>query len=75
MRLNISGFHIRHCRIMRSLSQKELSDLLKERGRNIWEEDIRLIEEGKGCVFDVDIPILADILHVSVEDLLMQADF
>ena len=56
---------------MRSLSQKELSDLLKERGRNIWEEDIRLIEEGKGCVFDIDIPILADILHVKMEDLLI----
>lgn len=71
MRLNISGLNIRHYRIMRSLSQKELSDLLKERGRNIWEEDIRLIEEGKGCVFDIDIPILADILHVKMEDLLI----
>lgn len=71
MRLNISGLNIRYYRIMRSLSQKELSDLLKERGRNIWEEDIRLIEEGKGCVFDIDIPILADILHVEMEDLLI----
>lgn len=71
MRLNISGLNIRHYRIMRSLSQKELSDLLKERGRNIWEEDIRLIEEGKGCVFD--IPILADILHVKMEDLLIES--
>lgn len=71
MGLNISGLNIRHYRIMRSLFQKELSDLLKERGRNIWEEDIRLIEEGKGCVFDIDIPILADILHVKMEDLLI----
>lgn len=73
MRLNISGLNIRYYRIMRSLSQKELSDLLKERGRNIWEEDIRLIEEGKGCVFDIDIPILADILHVEMEDLLIRS--
>lgn len=69
---NIVGAKVTHLRESRGLKQKELVAALQSRGMDISETSMSRLEGQTRLVQDFEIPILAEVLGVSVEWMLQQ---
>ena len=69
-RNNLCGVNIARYRKERSLSQRELADLLQIRGLDIDKNAIQRIEAGKRFVTDIELRALAAVLQKSYGELL-----
>lgn len=67
---NISGINIKKYRKKMEISQRELADKLQLANLDVDKNAIQRIEAGKRFVTDIEIIVLADVLNVSVLDLL-----
>jgi len=63
---NISGKQIAKARKSHNWTQKELVERLRKQGMKIDRAGLAKIENGLRCVFDYELPIIANILKVSV---------
>lgn len=69
---NIIGNKVKELRKQQGLTQKALAEKLQLEGYEFSDLTILRIEQGKRFVPDYEVVALANILHVSVEDLLKQ---
>lgn len=69
-RINISGIYIKKYRIMKHLSRENLSAKLMLKGIDISAQSLANIENGVRTVVDYELRGIADILEISVLDLL-----
>ncbi len=67
---NICGERIRKIRRKSGLSQERLAIKLQLAGLNITQKTISRMETGKRIVTDYELSFLADVLNVTVHDLL-----
>ena len=66
---NIVGHKVKKFRIERNMSQKELSEKLETYAIYICRGSISRIEGHRRTVTDYELKALAEILHVSIEDM------
>lgn len=73
---NLSGVNIANIRksIIPKLSQRALADKLQLSGIDIYKNAIQRIECGKRFVTDIELVSIAQVLNVSVLDLLKDKD-
>ena len=69
-RKNISGGHIRQARQKQNLSQADLAAKLQTHGIIMERDSISRIELGTRFVPDYELPVLCEILHVSIDWIL-----
>ena len=69
-RNNLSGRNIALLRKQRSLSQRELADLLQLNGLDVDKNAIQRIEAGKRFVTDIELKKLAAVFGVTTDSLL-----
>lgn len=68
---NICGPRIRQLRLeMNKVSQKKLADMLQMQGLDVDKNAIQRIESGQRFVTDIELRVLAKVLHVSCDELL-----
>lgn len=67
---NISGENIKSIRKEAGISQRELADRLQIAGLDIGKNGVQKIEAGEGFVTDIELVFFADVLGVTVQDLL-----
>lgn len=67
---NIIGEKIRALRLQRSMTQKALAEQLQLAGYEFSDLTILRIENGSRFVPDYELKALAEVLHVTYEDLL-----
>lgn len=69
---NISGQKIKAFRegMPTKPSQRELAELLQIAGLDVDKNAIQRIESGQRFVTDIELKVIATVLHVSYEDLL-----
>ncbi len=73
-RKNITGENIRQMRTRLSISQKQLAELLNEKGLGITSCTLCKIENGTRGISDVELYILAQLFHVSVDQLFQNVE-
>lgn len=69
-KLNVTGYNINQYRIKKGLSAQQLSDKLILLGLDIHRQSIFAIESGKRAITDYELCAIAEILEVSINDLL-----
>ena len=71
-RNNISGQRISKYRqaMAEKVSQRAFADMLQLQGLDLDKNAIQRIENGKRFVTDIELKVLANVLHVSYSDLL-----
>lgn len=69
-RNNLCGKQVALFRKRKKKSQRELADALQLAGLDIDKNAIQRIEAGKRFVTDIEVVFLAEVLGVSLEDLL-----
>ena len=69
-RSNISGERVRRIRRENGISQEKLAIKLQLAGLNITQKTISRMETGKRIITDYELSFLADVLNVTVYDLL-----
>ena len=69
-RNNLSGLKIAVLRKQRSLSQRELADLLQLNGLDVDKNAIQRIEAGKRFVTDIELKQIAAVFGVTTDSLL-----
>ena len=69
-RNNLCGLKVAVLRKQRSLSQRELADLLQLNGLDVDKNAIQRIEAGKRFVTDIELKQLAAIFGVTTDSLL-----
>lgn len=69
---NICGKNLKRIRLSRkpSLSQRKLAQMLQNKGYNLDHHFIRRIESGERYVTDIELAILAEMLQVTIEELI-----
>ncbi len=67
---NRCGKVIAACRKKMGKSQRQLADMLQIAGLDIDKNAVQRIEAGKRFVTDIELVYLAQVLHLSYEDLL-----
>ena len=67
-RCNLCGQRVAQLR--KAISQRALADMLKLAGMDVDKNAVQRIECGKRFVTDIELKILAQVLGVTVEDLL-----
>lgn len=69
---NICGQQMKKYReaLPKNPSQKEFSDMLQIAGLDLDKNAVQRIESGKRFVTDIELRVIAKVLHVSYEDLL-----
>ncbi|MDO5112635.1 MAG: helix-turn-helix transcriptional regulator [Clostridia bacterium] len=69
---NICGQKVKRYResLTNRPSQKAFSDMLQIEGLDVDKNAVQRIESGKRFVTDIELKIIAKVLHVSYEDLL-----
>ena len=67
---NISGARVREARLRLGMSQETLSIKLQLAGLQMGQMAVSRIETGKRLVPDFELPVLAAVLHVTVDWLL-----
>ena len=75
-RLNISGLNIRKLRkaMPEKTSQRAFAYLLQLQGLDLEKNAIQRIESGERFVTDLELKVIADVLDVSVNELLKTND-
>lgn len=66
---NICGGRIAELRKLSGRSQRQLADALQLAGLDMDKNAVQRIEAGKRFVTDIELCFLAQVLHVSVEEL------
>ena len=51
-------------------SQRELADCLQLRGLDVDKNAVQRIEAGKRFVIDIELVVIADVLNISLDELL-----
>lgn len=71
-RCNISGENIKRLRLSlpQKTSQRAFADLMQLHGIDIDKNAVQRIESGKRFVTDIELKIIAEIFHVSTDELL-----
>ena len=69
-RNNLCGKMIAKKRIEMKLSQRELADCLQLNGLDIDKNAVQRIEAGKRFVIDIELVAIAEVLNVSLNELL-----
>lgn len=69
-RNNICGLKISKFRKKLGLSQRELADQLQLAGLDIDKNAIQRIESGKRFVTDIELVVISETLHQSLEEML-----
>ena len=71
---NLCGSNIKKARLLKDhkYSQRMLADDMQRHGAVLDKNMIQRIEAGKRYVTDIELQIFANVLNVSVEDLLRQ---
>ena len=71
-RNNISGPNIRRLRLAlpKKTSQRAFAELLELHGIDVDKNAIQRIEAGQRFVTDIELKVIAEVLDVSVEELL-----
>ena len=64
------GARIQRARITAAMNQAQLSEKVKERGLAISRETISKIESGERPLSALELPVFAEVLQVSIMDLL-----
>ena len=72
MKQNISGETIQRLRKQRGWSQKALAERMCEKGRNTTARNVSAMERGIHKVYDIDLLVLTEIFHVTVQELLKE---
>jgi len=67
---NITGSRIKDLRIQRGLTQEQLAARMQTAGIQINQKAISRIESGDRIITDYELMCLAEILHVSINQLL-----
>ena len=67
---NITGFRIKTLRIQKGLTQEQVAAQMQTAGIQVNQKAISRIESGDRVITDYELMRLAEILHVSVEELL-----
>ncbi len=67
---NCCGEAVAACRKKMGKSQRQLADMLQIAGLDIDKNAIQRIEAGKRFVTDIELVYLAQVLHLSYEELL-----
>ncbi len=70
---NITGSRIKDLRIQRGLTQEQLAAQMQTAGIQINQKAISRIESGDRIITDYELLRLAEILHVSVNQLLNES--
>ena len=71
---NLYGSNIKKARLLKDhkYSQRMLADDMQRHGADLDKNMIQRIEAGQRYVTDIELQIFANVLNVSVEDLLRQ---
>lgn len=69
---NITGVNVEAIRKQKGLKQKDLVDALAEKGVTISKSGFSKLEKRNRRVSDIEVLALADILDVSVDELLVK---
>lgn len=71
---NLCGSNIKKARLLKDhkYSQRMLADDMQRHGADLDKNMIQRIEAGQRYVTDIELQIFANVLNVSVEDLLRQ---
>ena len=71
---NLCGSNIKKVRLLKDhkYSQRMLADDMQRHGADLDKNMIQRIEAGQRYVTDIELQIFANVLNVSVEDLLRQ---
>ena len=71
-RNNICGENVRRLRqgMPEKTSQRKLADLLQMQGLDIDKNAVQRIESGQRFVTDIELKALADVFHISCDELL-----
>ncbi len=71
-RNNICGENIRKLRqrLPEKTSQRKLADLLQVQGLDVDKNAVQRMESGQRFVTDIELKALADVFHVSCDELL-----
>lgn len=69
---NICGKNIAVIRKKLRVSQRAIADLLQLQGLDIDKNAIQRIESGKRFVTDIELVIISQVLHVTLEELLKE---
>ncbi|MBE6598207.1 MAG: helix-turn-helix transcriptional regulator [Ruminococcaceae bacterium] len=69
-RNNLCGKIIAQKRIDMKLSQRELADRLQLHGLDVDKNAVQRIEAGKRFVIDIELVVIAEVLNISLEELL-----
>lgn len=69
---NICGLQIKKFReqLPQKTSQREFADMLQLAGLDLDKNAIQRLESGKRFVTDIELKVVAKVLHVSYQDLL-----
>lgn len=70
---NITGSRIKDLRIQRGLTQEQLAAQMQTAGIQINQKAISRIESGDRIITDYELMCLAEILHVSINQLLNES--
>lgn len=70
---NLCGERVRAARLRAGWSQEELAAKLQLAGLQLGQMAISRLETGKRVVPDFELPVLAEVLHVSTDWLLGKA--
>ncbi len=71
---NITGQNIRNMRLAAHLTQKQLSEKLKNMMIYVCRGSVSRIESGERIVTDIELEAIAEVLHVSIESLFIKKD-
>lgn len=69
---NICGKNIAVIRKKLRVSQRAIADLLQLQGLDIDKNAIQRIESGKRFVTDIELVIISQVLHITLEELLKE---
>ncbi len=68
--MNVAGKYIRQARLRAKMTQAQLANALEAFDIHTDEKTIMRVEHGMEVVTDYDIKVLAQVLHVTTDELL-----
>ena len=71
---NLIGENLKKLRIKRKMSQQALSDKLELYGVYVCHGSVSRIEDYSRTVTDIELIAISKVLHVSLDDLFLNAD-
>ena len=71
-RNNVSGKKIAHFRknLKEKTSQRQFAEMLQRAGLDVDKNAIQSMEAGKRFITDIEIKVIAEVLNVSLDDLI-----